>query len=170
LPVPAVPTVVLLIAVPLLAWRLYSRFRRLVGRQRFSRVRQWISLGIFVPLIALLAWFVHAHVHVLASLGGGMLAGAVLAQYGLKHTKFEPAPPLFYFTPNTWLGVGLFLLFVGRILFRLVEIYLFAPPGPPNFTDFSHSAVTLAVFGLLAGYRMTYAVGLLRWRTSFNTA
>ena len=150
-----------LLLVPLLAWRMYSRFRRLVGRQRFSRVRQWISLAIFLPLIALLAWVVRAHADVLLALAGGIGAGALLAQYGLRHTKFERAPPVLYFTPNAYLGVSLFLLFVGRILYRVVQIFLVAPPGAPDFRDFSHSAVTLAIFGLLAGYRMAYSVGLL---------
>jgi hypothetical protein len=30
--------------------------------------------------------------------------------------------------------------------------------------DFTRSPLTLLIFGVLAGYYMTYAVGLLRWR------
>ena len=165
---PAVSTIVTLIVIPLLAWRLYSRFRRLVGRQRFSRIRQFILLGIFIPLIALLAYAVRNHAEILAALGGGMAAGALLAQYGLRQTRFEPTPPVYYFRPDTYLGVGLFLLFFGRILYRLIEIYLLAPPGAPSYTDLSHSGVTLAIFGLLAGYRMAYAVGLLRWHAAIT--
>jgi hypothetical protein len=40
---PGTSTVTLLVLVPLLIWRIHARFRRLVGRQRLSKVRPWIS-------------------------------------------------------------------------------------------------------------------------------
>ena len=35
-------------------------------------------------------------------------------------------------------------------------------PQAPN--DFAASPLTLAIFGLLAGYYVTYAIGLINWR------
>ena len=44
---PAPSTIALLALLPLVAWRVYMRFRRMVGRQQLSRVRPWITLAIF---------------------------------------------------------------------------------------------------------------------------
>jgi len=156
-------TVVVAIAVPLIAWRVYSRFRRMVGRQRLSRVRPWITLTVFPLLVALLAFLSLANPMVLAWLAVGLAGGAGLAQYGLRSTRFEAiAGEGFFYTPNAPLGIALTVLFIGRILYRLVEIRGMTPGAPPP--DFARSPVTLAVFGLLAGYYIAYAIGLVRWR------
>jgi hypothetical protein len=55
-------------------------------------------------------------------------------------------------------------LFVGRIAYRLFEIYAAEPAVQHGVDDFARSPLTLAVFGLLAGYYITYAIGLVRWR------
>jgi len=38
------------------------------------------------------------------------------------------------------------------------------PGEPPMSDNFTRSPLTLAIFGLLAGYYKAYAIGLLRWR------
>ena len=38
------------------------------------------------------------------------------------------------------------------------------PYAPLNPGDFAASPLTLGIFGLLAGYYVTYAIGLVRWR------
>jgi hypothetical protein len=53
---------------------------------------------------------------------------------------------------------------VARIAYRFIEIYAIDPGPPHGMDDFARSPLTLAVFGLLAGYYVAYAVGLLRWR------
>ena len=49
---PSASTLTLLVLLPLLAWRAYARLRRMVGRQRLSRVRPWITLTLFPALVA----------------------------------------------------------------------------------------------------------------------
>ena len=39
-------TITVLILIPLIIWRVYSRIRRMVGRQRPSKVRPWITLTV----------------------------------------------------------------------------------------------------------------------------
>jgi hypothetical protein len=162
---PGPSTLALLIIVPLLAWRVYSRFRRMVGRQRLSRVRPWITLAIFPMLVLLLTFASLTHPQRLGWLGAGLALGAALGVYGLRRTRFEPTPEGFFYTPNAHLGIALSLLFVGRILYRLVEVHAFEPAGPAATQDFVRSPLTLAVFGLLAGYYIAYAIGLVRWRS-----
>lgn len=158
----SVPALGLLILVPLVAWRLYARFRRLVGRQRLSRVRPWISLTLFPALLAVLVWLVHGRLGMLAWLGSALVAGGLLARYGLSRTVFEAIPGGLYYTPHAPLGIALSALFAGRILYRVYEVISHGPAA----ADFARSPLTLAVFGLLAGYYVTYAFGLVRWRAS----
>jgi hypothetical protein len=134
----------------------------MVGRQRLSRVRPWITLTIFPALVALLAYAAHAER--LWWLAGGLVIGSLLAVYGLRLTRFEPTPEGLFYTPNVHLGIALSLLFAGRVLYRLVEVYAIGTTASPSTADFARSPVTLAVFGLLAGYYIAYAFGLVRWR------
>jgi len=157
-------TLTLLVLFPLIAWRVYARFRRMVGRQRLSKVRPWITLAIFPTLLALLAFAALAHPERLLLLVGGIGLGAALGVFGLSKTRFEPTPQGLFYTPNAHLGIALSLLFVGRIAYRLVEVYFIDPTLPQGPADFARSPLTLAVFGLLAGYYISYAIGLVRWR------
>lgn len=159
----SLPALGLLILVPLVAWRLYARFRRLVGRQRLSRLRPWVSLTLFPALLAVLLWLGHGRLETLAWLGGALAAGGLLARYGLSRTVFEASPGGLYYTPHAPLGIALSALFAGRILYRVYELISHGPAA----ADFAHSPLTLAVFGLLAGYYVTYAIGLVRWRMSY---
>lgn len=163
---PNLPALGLLLLVPLVAWRLYARFRRLVGRQRLSRVRPWITLTIFPALLALIAWLVHTRPDALAWLGGSLLAGALLARYGLSRTAFEATPAGFFYTPHAPLGIALSVLLAGRIVYRVYEVVSAGPAA----ADFARSPLTLAVFGLLAGYYVAYAIGLVRWRHAAQRA
>src|SRR4051812_46904509 len=104
------PTVVLIALVPLIAWRLYSRVRRMVGRQRLSRIRPWIPVCLFPVLVLLLGLVSRQHPVTLAALAGGVTFGGVLAVYGLRLTRFERTPQGLFYTPNAYLGVALSLL------------------------------------------------------------
>jgi len=161
---PSASTMTLVVLLPLLVWRVHSRFRRMVGRQRLSRIRPWVTLVIFPLLIGLLCFAAHAHVERLWWLAGGVSIGSLLGVYGLRKTRFEPTKKGLFYTPNAHLGIALSLLFVGRIIYRLVEVYAVTPDMPHGMDDFARSSLTLAVFGLLAGYYIAYAIGLARWR------
>jgi len=161
---PAPTIIAFLVLLPLLAWRVYARIRRIVGRQKLSRRRAWSTLTIFPVLIALLAYASHAQVQALLGLAAGLAGGAVLAVYGLRLTRFEPTPEDLFYTPSAHLGIALSLLLVARILYRLVELYSIDTTISPAATNLALSPLTLVVVGLLAGYYMAYAIGLLRWR------
>lgn len=100
--------------LPWFAWRMYRRFHRNVGRQPLHSGRLISGIVIFglisVPLLAV-TWPVP---RLLAGFGGGLVLGGLLALVGLHLTVFEtnPGGPHFY-TPNTYIGVGLALLLAG---------------------------------------------------------
>jgi len=149
----------------LVAWRVYARIRRMVGRQRLSRYRAPITLGIYALLLVLVALPSLSHPERLWWLPAGLACGVALGVFGLRHTRFEAVRGEgFFYTPNAHLGIGLSLLFVARIAYRIYEVYAGDLAAPHGTVGFAQSPLTLAVFGLLAGYYISYAAGLLRWR------
>jgi hypothetical protein len=81
-----------------------------------------------------------------------------------QHTKFEVTPEGLFYTPNAHIGIALSVLFVGRVVYRMFVLYSTNPYAPQSPDDFAASPLTLAIFGLLAGYYVTYAIGLINWR------
>lgn len=149
-------------------WRIVSRIRRMVGRQKYSGVRAIITACIFPVLIALVAFGALKHEGNVLFMLGGLAVGIGLGFYGLRLTKFENTPAGKFYTPNAHLGIALSLLMMGRIAWRMGTLYFTtlsftAPPG-----DFASSPLTLFLFGMLAAYYISYAVGLLRWSRSLQ--
>lgn len=149
------------LVVPFIAWRVYVRFKRNVGRQPFKPRRLAVRIGFFSLITALLALATLNHLPALGGLAGGLVAGAALAFVGLKLTRFELTPEGEFYVPNTYIGIGLTLLLVGRIAYRVMVLYVSSPTmeGPPP--GLFQSAATLVVFGLSAGYFIAYNTGLL---------
>jgi hypothetical protein len=148
----------------LVAWRLYSRVKRMVSRQRLSKVRPWLTVCLFPLLVALLLLSSLAHPEAVLALAAGAVAGASLGLYGLRLTKFEQTPLGLFYTPNAHLGIALSLLLIARIGYRAAQLYFAAEATREASTAFVRSPLTLLIFGTLAGYYVAYAVGLLRWR------
>ncbi len=117
--------------VPLVAWRVYSRVRRNIGRQPFRPARLKVSIAIFSVISALFAFAALTYPPVLAALGGGLLLSVLLAWLGLRLTKFETTPEGKFYTPNTALGVAVIVLFVGRLVYRVFALYGAPDPQSP---------------------------------------
>jgi len=160
----------------LILWRTYSRIRRVVGRQHLSNVRPWITVTVFSLLILMLGSVSLARPQSLLGLGGGLAVGIALGVYSLRNTRFENTPQGLFYTPSAHVGIAVSLLFVGRILYRLVQMYAYgnpgsgpAPaPGQDPSLNYATTPMTLLIFGILAGYYVTYAIGLLRWKASLK--
>ena len=168
MPAPVATTVAVALLVPLVAWRVYSRIRRMVGRQRLSKWRARITLTIFPLVCLMLAVGVIAHPERLAVFFVALASGGALSVHGLRKTRFEATPGMLYYTPNAHLGIALSLLFLGRVVYRAFEVYSM-PAATATGEQFARSPLTLAVFGLLAGYYIGYAVGLVRWRAGASS-
>lgn len=161
---PATSTIATLALLPLLAWRIYVRFRRASGRQRLSRYRGPITLTLYALLIGAIARAnLHAPLHLLA-FAAALAAGAGLAAFALGRTQFEPTPTGLYYTPHGPIGISLAVLFVARLAYRFIEVYAIDTAAPRSFAEFAHSPLTLGAFGLMAGYYAWYMLGLVRWR------
>jgi hypothetical protein len=148
----------------LVGWRLYSRFKRMVGRQRLSTFRAWLTACSFPLLVALLLLRSLFHPYSALALVAGLAAGTALGLYGLRLTNFEQTPLGLFYTPHAHLGIALSLLLVARIAYRAVQLYFASEAIQAGSLTFARSPLTLLIFGALAGYYVAYAAGLLRWR------
>jgi len=148
----------------LVGWRLYSRIKRMVGRQRLSKVRPWMVLCVFPLLLVLLLVGSLSHPYVALALVAGVMVGVALGLYGLRLTKFEQTPLGLFYTPSAHLGIALSLLLTARIGYRAAQLYFTPDLIQGGSTAFARSPLTLLIFGTFAGYYVAYAVGLLRWR------
>ncbi len=163
-PAPHHPPLLISLAVAaILVWRVYARVRRTVGRQKLSQFRAWATIVLFSLLLVLFLLGSLAHTGSFVTLAAGAGLGVGLGFYGLRLTKFEDTPLGLFYTPSAHIGIALSLLFIGRIGYRVAQFYLAGVPTAPPSTSFVSSPLTLAFFGLLAGYYVAYEFGLLRW-------
>jgi len=154
--------VVAAVLVPLVLWRMHSRIKRLTSRQLSKTWRHRTSL-VFFPLLVLglAAACLQTGPIALAGLAAGLPLGVVLGRIAIGKTRFEQHGDAFYFTPHAPIGMLVALLFIGRMGWRAYEYYEL---GSFQHHEFVTSPLTLFIFGILAGYYMTFAHGLLAWR------
>jgi hypothetical protein len=156
------PTHVVAVAlIPLVLWRIVSRIRRLTTRQQSKTWRHRTTL-VFFPLllVALAVVSLMTHPIGLAALAAGLPVGIVLGRIAIGKSRFEQSGDEFYFTPHAPIGMAIALLFMGRMAWRGYDYYLHQ--GATH--EMVSSPLTLLIFGLLAGYYTSYALGLLAWR------
>lgn len=164
MPSTAVSLATIAVIAPWVGWRIVVRFRRASGRQRLSRYRGPISLAIYTLLIACVALANLAQPVRLLGFAAALAAGAGLAVYALRRTRFEPTRQGLYYLPHGPIGLSLAVLFVARLAYRLVEVYAIDAARPRSIGEFAHSPLTIGVLGLMAGYYGWYMLGLVRWR------
>ena len=148
--------------LPLVAWRVYSRIKRLTTRQRSRTWRHRTTLVFFPLLLLMLCLASLSNPMVLLAMAVAFAGGVALGRVGISKTTFEQVGDEYYFTPHAQIGALVALLFLGRMAWRAWEWYM--SDGAMAHQDFARSPLTLAVFGVLAGYYVTYALGLLAWR------
>ena len=154
--------VVPLIVLPFVAWRIYARVRRNIGRQVFNPRRMMGAIVFFSAITLLMGVGALTYPPSLAALGAGLLLGIPVAMFGLKATKFETTPEGKSYTPHTGVGVALTVLFLGRMAYRMFALVIAPPPDGAPPPSIFHSPLTLAIFGLTAGYYITYYAGVRR--------
>ena len=159
------PQLIMLALGLLIAWRIFARIRRLIGRQKSRLWRHWMAV-IFLPFLVVLLGLGTAGAPLgLAALAIGTACGIGLAVWGLRLTRFEATASGYFFTPDTRIGIALSLLLVARIGYRLITLVaLTGAEMQVAMQGFSRSPLTLLILGMLLGYYLWYAVGLLQWR------
>jgi hypothetical protein len=152
------PSTIPLLFAGLIAWSIYRRVRRNIGRQKLRPRRITISIVILSVVSVLLFSLALPYPQLLLGISGGLLLGVPLGFVGLRLTRFETTDEGHFYTPNTQIGIALSLLFIGRLAYRFwaVRNVADAPNSPPPF----QSPLTYFIFGLIAGYYIVYYLGL----------
>jgi hypothetical protein len=156
-------TLALIALVPLLVWRIYSRLKNQMTRQRSIVSRHYTGLIVFAAMILVPGTELGDRPFQLAALAAGAIAGIALGSYGLRRTRFEDTPEGYFFTPPSRMGVLVAMVLVARVIYLGIEIYMNQGSNRPNprFTD---SPVTMLCLGMTAAYFATFSLGLMRWR------
>jgi hypothetical protein len=104
----------------------------------------------------------------------GIVAGVALAMWGAARTRFLRVSGQLYYVPHTYTGIAVSLLFVGRLVYRLLQASStmhgthaaaadsanqgFAPAG------MLQSPLTLGLYFVLMGYYVCY-YSMVLWKS-----
>ncbi|KQV33760.1 hypothetical protein [Massilia sp. Root335] len=156
-------TLALIALVPLLVWRIYSRIKNQMTRQRSIVSRHYTGLFVFAAMVLVPGTELGDRPFQLAALAAGAIAGIALGTYGLSRTRFEDTPEGYFFTPPSRMGILVAMLLVARVIYLGIEIYMNQGSSHPNprFTD---SPITMLCLGVTAAYFAAFSAGLMRWR------
>ena len=151
-------TIIPILLVCFIAWSMYRRVRRNIGRQNLHPRRAITSIVILSVVSVLIISTSLQNTNLLLGFGGGLLPGVLLGFIGLHLTRFETTDEGHFYTPNTHIGVALSLLLIGRMAYRfwvLRDISTTPNPPPPM-----QSPLTSFIIGLTVGYYLVYQTGL----------
>ena len=142
----------------LVAWRIYRRIRRNIGRQPLRPRRALTSIIILSVFSVVIVYASLHHPRLLLGVSGGLSLGVLLGLIGLRLTRFETTAAGHFYIPNTPIGVALSLLLVGRLVYRFMVLrdVIATSHHPPPM----QSPLTFFIIGLMAGYYIVYQTGL----------
>jgi hypothetical protein len=154
-----------LLLTALFVFAVYRRVRRNIGRQALIPTRLTWRIVLFGIVGTLMLIASLRAVDLFGAMAAGIVGGSVLAWFGLRHTQFEVTAEGRFYTPHTYIGVVVSALFLARILYRFVVLYV-TPHAASSidanpFGSYERSPLTLAIFGVLVGYYVAYYAGLL---------
>jgi hypothetical protein len=167
-----------LIAV-LVVFAIYRRLRRSFGRQPLRRGRMIARIALLAIVACALLPPALRSVQFLTAELAGAAVGVGLGFWGAERTRFVMFRDQMHYVPHTYTGIAVSLLFLGRVVFRVVQVYAsmhaahaahatmvnaadsangFAPPG------MLRSPMTVGIFFVLMGYYVCY-YSLVLWKS-----
>jgi hypothetical protein len=147
---------------PLLAWSVYRRVRRNVGRQELQPKRLWLRIAVLGAILAGFGWSSGSDPAMLGAMAAGLVAGLAAAWWGLHLTRFEFNATGDFYYPNTWLGLAVSLIFIARIAYRMVLLTSVQGDADALLAASARTPTTLGLLALVVGYYVAYNAGLLR--------
>jgi hypothetical protein len=148
-----------LVGACLVLWILVRRARRLFGRQAYSVPRIVLRLLLIagIGLMFLVVLTLAGGVAPAAGLTVGFAVGAI----GVALTRFEWIDRQLHYTPNMYVGIGVFSLLIGRLIYRVIRIGTMGD----EYAGLQSSPLTAGIlFVLLGFYFFYYAAVLIRGR------
>jgi hypothetical protein len=141
-------------------------------RQESVMWRHWVGAAGLPAVLLAAAQSMLGNLPSLSMMAGAVIAGAWLAFFALKKTRFENRGEKLYFTPPSRTAILVCMLFAARVMQIGVEFYVNRQSERPriiNSTEVLQHPMTVIPFGLLLGYLAAYSIGLLRWRSTQKT-
>jgi hypothetical protein len=150
----------------LFVFLIYRRFRRNFGQQPLRPIRMQIRIGVLILVGGLLLPTAFRSSAFLSAMFGGVAVGVALAIWGGSRTRYLRISNQLYYVPHTYTGVAVSLLFLGRLIYRVVQIYSNAHVARSVAAEASKQAfvpsgmlsspLTLGSFFVLMGYYVCY--------------
>jgi hypothetical protein len=168
----------------LIVFAVYRRLRRSFGRQPLRPARMTVRMVSLTLLVCLLLPAALRSAQFMAAELAGAALGIGLGVWGARRTRFLTHGGQRYYVPHTYTGIAISLLFLGRLVYRAVQVYggthashaanavaasaqASAAADPAQaFAPASmlQSPLTVGIFFLLAGYYLYY-YGWLLWKS-----
>jgi hypothetical protein len=162
-----------LIAV-LVVFAIYRRFRRSFGQQPLRPVRMQVRIVVLLVIGCLLLPAAFRSAAFMSAVVAGIAAGVALAMWGAARTRFLRVSGQLYYVPHTYTGIAVSLLFLGRLVYRLIQVSgnvhavhaAGADSGNQVFAPASmlQSPLTLGLYFVLMGYYVCY-YGMVLWKS-----
>jgi hypothetical protein len=158
----------------LAVFMIYRRFRRSFGQQPLRPVRMQVRIVLLLIIGCLLLPSAVRSTALLSALLAGVAAGVALGLWGAARTRFLTIDNQRYYVPHTYTGVAVSLLFLGRLIYRLLQAYgathaagaADPVPGGQAFAPAAmvQSPVTFGLFFVLMGYYVCY-YSVVLWKS-----
>lgn len=162
------PPAAIVLFAAFFGFMLYRRYRRTVGRQPLVPRRLMFQAGVLAVAVLLLLVPLLGHPAAAGTALAGLLVGGLVAVGGLSLTQFERTADRDYYTPNTYLGLAVFGVFLARLAYNFTRVSaqmqaLSATGQPPGLNGLTSNMLTAALLLMVLGYYLVYGAGLLLW-------
>ena len=158
----------------LVVFAIYRRLRRSFGQQPLRPVRMQVRIVLLLVIGCLLLPAAVRSAAFISAVLAGIVAGVALAMWGAARTRFLRVSGQLYYVPHTYTGIAVSLLFLGRLVYRLLQVYgtmhaTHAAAADPANQGFSpagmlQSPLTLGLYFVLMGYYVCY-YSMVLWKS-----
>ncbi len=156
----------------LVVFVVYRRLRRSFGQQPLLPARMYVRIGTLAVVGCLLLPIASRSLPFASAAFAGAASGVLLAVWGAARTRFVRSGAQLYYVPHTYTGIAVSLLFLGRLAYRLIQVYgemhaahlsaagsAGAASTPAGMLS---SPLTLGLYFVLMGYYVCYYGLVLR--------
>jgi hypothetical protein len=158
----------------LVVFLIYRRLRRSFGQQPLRPVRMRVRIVLLLVVGCLLLPAAFRSVAFISAVLVGTVAGVSFAMWGVARTRFLRISNQLYYVPHTYTGIAVSLLFLGRLVYRLVQVYGNMHAAHPAGADSANKAfaptsmvqspLTVGLFFVLMGYYVCY-YSMVLWKS-----
>jgi hypothetical protein len=158
----------------LVLFAIYRRFRRSFGQQPLRPVRMQVRIVLLLVIGCLLMPAALRSTAFVSATLAGIAAGVALAVWGAARTRFQRVSGQLYYVPHTYTGIAVSFLFLGRLVYRLIQLSgtvhathaAAADSASQGFAQAGvlQSPLTLGLYFVLMGYYVCY-YSIVLWKS-----